>query len=92
MLRMPHMPDTPRLSRIASIVALCMIRERPRAGDPPHPSPDARRPDPIQAQNGRTLKTNNYGRSVVPTNVNALNPTSSTPFPHNSAVHHFPCT
>ncbi len=65
------------------------------------PGGNATAPTPLQMpavqtqskrKHGRTLKTNNYGRSVVPTNVNALNPTSSTPFPHNSAVHHFPCT
>jgi hypothetical protein len=33
-----------------------------------------------------------YGRSVVPTKVSALNPASITPLAHNSAVHHFPWT
>ena len=57
LLRMPHMPDTPRLTRIAPIGVLRMIRERPRAGDPLHPAPDARRQTQSAQERGRTLKT-----------------------------------
>ena len=51
------MPDTPRLTRIAPIGVLRMIRERPRAGDPLHPAPDARRQTQSAQERGRTLKT-----------------------------------
>ncbi len=41
--RMPHMPHTPRPTRIAPNGAPRMLREPPRAGNRPHPSPGASR-------------------------------------------------
>ena len=83
----PLLPGPPRLTGHAAQISNFPLYAYPRPPRTPHPTP----PLPSPQKNHPKKKKKN-GRSVVPTNVNALNPTSSTPFAHSSAVHHFPCT
>ena len=70
-LRMHGMRHTARPAQLPSIAVLCMLREPPRACDPPPPTLRCQPSDPIRRRHGRTLKTTataaGHGRTLKTT-------------------------